>query len=90
MPTATLRTVGGSVVMAIPKGLLELVHLQTGSKVDINASQGRLIVVPQKKKHYKLAELLALCNPTLPLTAAEQEWLDAPDVGLEDVISGKR
>ena len=29
MPTATLRTIGGSVVMAIPKRLLELVHLLT-------------------------------------------------------------
>jgi hypothetical protein len=28
MPTATLRAVGGSVVMAIPKRILELVVLQ--------------------------------------------------------------
>jgi antitoxin ChpS len=90
MPTATLRTVGGSVVMAIPKGLLELVHLQSGSKVDINASQGRLIVMPQKKKPYKLAELLAQCNPALPITEDEQAWLDAPDVGLEDDMAAKR
>ena len=82
MPTATLRTVGGSVVMAIPKRLLELVHLQSGSQVNIDVQQGRLIVVPQKKKHYKLADLLALCNPALPITVNEQEWLDAPGEGL--------
>lgn len=90
MPTATLRTVGGSVVMAIPKGLLELVQLQAGSKVDIRASQGRLIVVPQKKKPYKLADLLAQCNPALPITVGELEWLDLPDVGLEDGAAAKR
>lgn len=84
MPTATLRTVGGSVVMAIPKGLLELVHLQAGSKVNIDVQQGRLIVVPQKKKQYKLTDLLAQCNPALPIAPEEQEWLDAPPVGLED------
>ena len=84
MPTATLRTVGGSVVMAIPKRLLELVHLQAGSMVDIDVQQGRLIVVPQKKKRYKLADLLAQCNPALPVTAEEREWLDTGAVGRED------
>lgn len=83
MPTATLRTVGGSVVMAIPKHLLELVHLQADSQVDIDVQQGRLIVVPRKKKRFKLADLLAQCNPVLPITSEEHEWLDAPAVGLE-------
>ena len=84
MPTATLRTVGGSVVMAIPKHLLELVHLQAGSMVDIDVQQGRLIIAPRKKKRYKLSELLAQCDPALPITAEEREWLDASAVGLED------
>jgi antitoxin ChpS len=84
MPTATLRTVGGSVVMAIPKRLLELVHLQAGSQVDIDVQQGRLVVIPQKKKRYKLEELLAQCNPDLPFSAEEQEWIDAPAAGRED------
>ena len=72
MSTATLRTVGGSVVMAIPKRLLELVDLQAGSQVDIDVQQGRLIVVPQRKKRYKLAELLAQCDPNLPILAEVQ------------------
>lgn len=84
MSTATLRSVGGSIVMAIPKHLLELVHLQAGSLVDIDVQQGRLIVVPQKKKRYKLSDLLAQCDPALPMTTEEQAWLDAPAVGLED------
>ena len=97
MPTATLRTVGGSVVMAIPRRLLELVHLQSGSQVDIDVQQGRLVVAPQKKNRYTLAELLAQCNPKLPISAEEKEWLDAPPVGLEDgapkrasVVAGSR
>lgn len=84
MPTATLRNVGGSVVMAIPKRLLELVHLQAGSTVDIDVQQGRLIVAPQKKKRYKLADLLAQCDPALPITSEEREWLGTGAVGLED------
>ena len=83
MPTATLRAVGGSVVVAIPKAVLDLVDLRAGSKVEITIDQGRLIVVPKPRPRYQLAELLALCDPNLPLTAEELEWLDAPAVGLE-------
>lgn len=84
MPTATLRTVGGSVVMAIPKRLLELVNLQTGSQVNIDIQHGNLIVAPLKRKRYTLGELLAQCDNTRPLSAQESEWLDAPAVGLEN------
>lgn len=84
MSTATLRTVGGSVVMAIPKRLLEMVDLRAGSQVDVNVQNGRLIVVPQKKKRYKLSELLAQCDPALPLSQEELDWIDAPAVGQEE------
>ncbi len=83
MPTATLRTVGGSVIMAIPKQLLALVNLQAGAQVNVTEEDGRLVVSPQRKKHHKLADLLAQCDASLPLTADEQTWLDAPSVGLE-------
>jgi antitoxin ChpS len=83
MPTATLRTVGGSIVLAIPKRLLEMVQLQAGSKVDINVEQGHLVVIPQKKRRYMLADLLAQCDPSPPLTVEEGEWLEIPAVGLE-------
>ena len=83
MPTATLRAVGGSVVVAIPKAVLDLVDLRAGSKVEIAIDQGRLIVAPKPRPRYQLEELLALCDPNLPLTAEELEWLDAPAVGLE-------
>lgn len=83
MPTATLRTVGGSVVMAIPKRLLELVHLQTGAQVNIDVQDGKLIVAPVKKAHYTMAQLLAQCDGTRPMTEEERDWLDAPPAGLE-------
>ena len=89
MSTATLRTVGGSTVMAIPKRLLELVGLQAGSQVNIDIQQGRLVIEPQPKKRYTLSELLAQCDPSLPLTPDEQDWLDASDVGLEMALPGQ-
>lgn len=83
MPTATLRSVGGSVVMAIPKRLLELVHLKSGSQVEIDVQEGRLVIEPRRKPRYTLAELMAQCDLSQPLSAADREWLDAPAVGAE-------
>lgn len=48
MPVATLRSVGGSVVMAIPKRILDLVHLQSGSQVNIDVQDGKLVIEPKK------------------------------------------
>lgn len=89
MPTATLRSVGGSVVMAIPRRLLELVNLQSGSQVDIDVRDGRLIVEPIRKPRYTLAELMARCDLSQPSVATDREWLDAPAVGAEFGAGGQ-
>jgi len=83
MPTATLRSIGGSVVMAIPRRLLELVQLQSGSQVDIDVQGGRLIVAPIRKPRYTLTELMAQCDLSQPLNAEDREWLDTAAVGAE-------
>ncbi len=83
MPVATLRTVGGSVVMAIPKRLLEMVALQAGSQVNMDVQQNQLIVTAVQMKRDTLAELLAQCDAAAPISTEEREWLDAPPSGLE-------
>jgi antitoxin ChpS len=82
--TATLRTLGGSVVIAVPKRILELIHIGPGSKVEMNVENGRLVVQPLLKPKYKLADLLAQCKPSdFKLTAEDRAWLDARPVGKE-------
>jgi antitoxin ChpS len=44
MYTTYLRKVGGSVMLAIPPALLEVLHLQPGAKVGIAVESGRLVV----------------------------------------------
>ena len=39
---------------------------------------------PNGRRQHKLSELLARCDPNLPLREEEQDWLDAPAVGLEE------
>lgn len=85
MATATLRAVGGSIVMAIPKRVLELLGLHAGSQVNVNVQNGQLVIIPRVKPRYSLGELMAQCDFSQPLSQQEREWLDAPPVGLEDI-----
>ena len=39
----------------------------------------------RKRPKYKLADLLAQCDYTIPMSAEEREWLDMPSVGREIV-----
>ncbi|MFA7241222.1 MAG: antitoxin [Sulfuricellaceae bacterium] len=84
MATVTLRSLGGSVVMTLPKQILGLMHLDAGNQVAVSVENGRLVVEPQRKPRYTLAALLAQCNDeNMALSADERAWLDAPPVGKE-------
>lgn len=83
MHTALLRKVGGSVMLAVPPALLDILHLQAGDKVGIAVEGGRLVVEPQVRRRYTLDELLAQCNPKARHVKEEQEWLDSKPVGGE-------
>ena len=83
MHTTNLRKVGGSVMMAVPPVLLDLLHIEAGDKVGLNVDQGRLVVEPQPRPRYKLDELLAQCDGDAEMTPEDQEWLNAEPVGHE-------
>jgi antitoxin ChpS len=83
MHTTNLRKVGGSIMLAVPRALLEILHLQPGAKVGIAVESGRLVVEPQPRRRYTLDELLAQCDPKAPRAKEEQDWLDSNPVGGE-------
>ena len=87
MHITNLRKVGGSVMLAVPPALLDILQLQPGAKVGIAVESGRLIVKPRPRPRYALAELLAKCNPkarrSKPGSKAEREWLNSKPVGGE-------
>ena len=82
MQTTTLRKVGGSVMMTVPPAILEQLQLVAGSAVGVEMEGNRLIVTPSRPR-YTLEELLAQCDPSIPISDEEREWLDAPIVGRE-------
>jgi antitoxin ChpS len=83
MLTSTLRNVGGSVMMAIPKSLLEGLGLSANTKVGLSLDHGRLVVEPRPKPKYTLAELLAQCNPDASESEQEREWQAMESIGRE-------
>jgi antitoxin ChpS len=95
MHTTNLRKVGGSVMLAVPPALLDVLQLQPGAKVGIAVQSGRLVVEPRPRPRYSLDELLAQCNPkarrskqsskptSKPGSRQEREWLNSKPVGSE-------
>jgi antitoxin ChpS len=83
MHTTNLRKVGGSVMLAVPPAILDLLHLHAGTTVGVAVDQGRLIVQPHPRPRYTLNELLAQCDASAEIDPDDREWLDAHAVGRE-------
>jgi antitoxin ChpS len=81
--TTNLRKVGGSIMLAVPPAILDLLHLQAGATVGVAIDNGRMVVDPAPRPRYTMAELLAISDYTQPQPAAEREWVDAPAAGRE-------
>jgi antitoxin ChpS len=75
MHTTHLRKVGGSVMLAVPPALLDILNLHPGAKVEIGVDSGRLVIEPQRPRRYKLAELLAQCDPKARLSKQDRNWV---------------
>ena len=83
MHTTNLRKVGGSIMLAVPPALLDVLDLGVGAKVDIGIEDGRLVVAPRARLRYTLDELLAQCDEDAGLSDEDRDWLDAKPVGKE-------
>jgi antitoxin ChpS len=83
MHTTNLRKVGGSVMLAVPPALLDILRLNPGAKVGVTVENGRLIVEPRQRPRYTLDQLLAQCNPKAARRKEDREWLNSRPTGAE-------
>jgi antitoxin ChpS len=83
MHTTNLRKVGGSVMLAVPPAVLDMLELRAGAMVALVVDGRRLIVEPQPRRRYTLDELLAQCDDTAQPVQEDREWLDARPIGKE-------
>jgi antitoxin ChpS len=80
---ARLRKVGGSVMLAIPKAILEALDLAPNASVGLSIKAGSLVVDPKKRRRYSLDELLAQCKPARRRSRRDRDWVESPPVGRE-------
>ena len=83
MHTTNLRKVGGSIMLAVPPAILEILHLHAGATVGLAVDHGRLVVEPTLRPRYSLDELLAQCDASAEVSAEDRDWLDSKPVGSE-------
>ena len=83
MHTTNLRKVGGSIMLAVPPVILDLLHLRAGATVGLAVDHGRLVVEPTPRPRYSLDELLAQCDMSAEISEEDRAWLDSEPVGRE-------
>jgi antitoxin ChpS len=83
MHVAKLRMVGGSVMFAIPKAILDGLGLLPNSQVGVTVADGRLIVEACPRPRYTLAGLLSQCDADAPQSEETGQWLEGKPVGRE-------
>ena len=83
MYTSNLRKVGGSVMLAVPPAVLEMLQLGSGSAVNMAVENGRLVIEPERKKKYTLRELLAQCDASAPVSGEDSAWTSLAAKGEE-------
>jgi antitoxin ChpS len=83
MHITNLRKVGGSVMLAVPPALLELLHLKVGASVGVAVDGDRLVVETSPRPRYTMAELLAASDYSEARSLEDREWIDTPAVGRE-------
>jgi len=76
--TALIQKWGNSLALRIPKPLAEQAGVAAGTKVEVTATDGRIIIRPAKRK-YSLKELVDQITPDN--VHGETDW--GPPVGRE-------
>jgi antitoxin ChpS len=74
MHTTKLRKVGGSIMLAVPPAILDLLQLEVGAILGLAVDGERLIVDPKVKPRYTLAGLLDASDYSKPQPAKERQW----------------
>lgn len=85
MEHVTLRRAGGSLVLTIPRAHAKTLGLSEGERMDVSIADGKLIAAPHvgSRPRYELADLLAECDATAPITQEDVDWLASKPVGNE-------
>jgi antitoxin MazE len=74
----TLRKMGNSTGLILPKAILDELGLVSGAKIDVTISEGKVVAAPLRRPVREGWEEAAKRIGAAGLTDEEQEWLDMP------------
>lgn len=82
--SARLRKVGGSVMLAIPKAMLEELDLKPDNSVGLTVKSGKIVVAPQTagRRRHSLDKLLSEWKRP-QRTRDDNDWVTGPPAGRE-------
>lgn len=83
--TTRLRKSGGSLMMTMPKAILESLDLHADQELSLTIKEGKIILDPKARPRYTAAELLAQCDFNLPMGEEECAFLNSPAIGGEEI-----
>ncbi|MEW6057967.1 MAG: AbrB/MazE/SpoVT family DNA-binding domain-containing protein [Bdellovibrionota bacterium] len=80
-----IRKLGNSTGIILPPSLLRSMHLAVGNTINAEQVKGKLVLTPNVKPKYTLAELLEKCDSHAAVPQDVQEWDASPVVGREGI-----
>lgn len=83
MQTVNLRKVGGSVMLTVPRAMLDELRLGAGATVGISVQDGRMVIEPQPRPRYTLEGLLAEMASGEAALPDDPDWVNGAAVGRE-------
>ena len=83
MHTTNLRKVGGSVMLAVPPALLDILRLKAGAADGIAPDGENLVVKAVIRPRYTMKELLAASDYADAHVGEDRDWLDTQPIGRE-------
>ena len=84
MPLARLRKVGGSVMVAIPRSILDEARIEEGSEIELTVDRDDgSIALRSTRPRYRLEDLLAEVDLNLEDGDETAAWLSGRPVGSE-------
>lgn len=86
MTLLTIRQSGGANIVSIPKSILKMLGLHTGSSLDLSVEDHKIVLTPISEQSPSL-EMLLQGSPKehLALTKADEEWINEQPAGKEEI-----
>lgn len=85
MAQVAIRQSGGATIISLPRVILNTLHLQVGSRLELTLENNKIVLSPISQELSLEALLAGSPQSALALTEEDRQWLSDPAVGKESV-----